>query len=120
MVKSDYLTNEEFFINSVNFMQKEAWKNSENHGWDEAIENPASALMMITREVSELAEEERDADSGESTNIPGFSKREEEAADILIRLLSYCGARKYRLAEAVIAKHKYNQDRPYRHGGKLF
>jgi len=27
--------------------------------------------MMITREVSELAEEERDADSGESTKIPG-------------------------------------------------
>ena len=119
-MKSDYLTNEEFFINSVNFMQKEAWKNSENHGWDEAIENPASVLMMITREVSELAEEERDADSGESTKIPGFSKREEEAADILIRLLSYCGARKYRLAEATIAKHKYNHDRPYRHGGKLF
>ena len=50
-MKSDYLKNDEFFINSVNFMQKEAWKNSENHGWDEAIENPASALMMITREV---------------------------------------------------------------------
>ena len=62
MVRSDYLTNDEFFINSVNFMQKEAWKNSENHGWDEAIENPASALMMITREVSELAEEERRAE----------------------------------------------------------
>jgi len=42
VVKNDYLTNDEFFINSVNFMQKEAWKNSENHGWDEAIENPAS------------------------------------------------------------------------------
>ena len=119
-MKSDYLKNEGFFVFAVTDMQKEAWKNSENHGWDEALENPASALMMITREVSELAEEERDADSGESPKIPGFSKREEEAADILIRLLSYCGARKYRLAEAAVAKHKYNQDRPYRHGGKLF
>ena len=107
-------------IEAVRTMQHAAWENSKAHGWNEAVDNPASALMMITREVSELAEEERDASSGESTKIPGFSKKEEEAADIAIRLLSYCGARNMRLGAAICAKHEFNKTRPDRHGDKLF
>ena len=107
-------------IEAIRTMQHAAWENSKAHGWNEAVDNPASALMMITREVSELAEEERDASSGESTKIPGFSKKEEEAADIAIRLLSYCGARNMRLGAAICAKHEFNKTRPYRHGDKLF
>lgn len=107
-------------IEAIRTIQHAAWENSKAHGWNEAVDNPASALMMITREVSELAEEERDASSGESTKIPGFSKKEEEAADIAIRLLSYCGARNMRLGEAICAKHEFNKTRPYRHGNKLF
>lgn len=107
-------------IEAIRTLQHAAWENSKAHGWNEAVDNPASALMMITREVSELAEEERDASSGESTKIPGFSKKEEEAADIAIRLLSYCGARNMRLGAAICAKHEFNKTRPYRHGNKLF
>lgn len=107
-------------IEAVRTLQHAAWENSKAHGWNEAVDHPASALMMITREVSELAEEERDASSGESTKIPGFSKKEEEAADIAIRLLSYCGARNMRLGAAICAKHEFNKTRPYRHGDKLF
>lgn len=107
-------------IEAIRTLQHAAWENSKAHGWNEAVDNPASALMMITREVSELAEEERDANSGESTKIPGFSKKEEEAADIAIRLLSYCGARNMRLGAAICAKHEFNKTRPYRHGNKLF
>lgn len=107
-------------IEAIRTLQHAAWENSKAHGWNEAVDNPASALMMITREVSELAEEERDANSGESTKVPGFSKKEEEAADIAIRLLSYCGARNMRLGAAICAKHEFNKTRPYRHGDKLF
>lgn len=107
-------------IEAIRTIQHAAWENSKAHGWNEAVDNPASALMMITREVSELAEEERDVSSGESTKTPGFSKKEEEAADIAIRLLSYCGARNMRLGEAICAKHEFNKTRPYRHGDKLF
>lgn len=41
-----------------------------------------------------------------------------ELADVLIRIFDMADENEIPLAEAVIAKHAYNQTRPWKHGGK--
>lgn len=41
-----------------------------------------------------------------------------EFADCIIRILDTCETLKIPLVDALIDKHRYNQTRPYRHGGK--
>jgi NTP pyrophosphatase (non-canonical NTP hydrolase) len=52
--------------------------------------------------------------------ISEFSGVEAELADVIIRIMDYAGARGLRVAEAIMAKHQYNEGRDYRHGGKKF
>lgn len=42
-----------------------------------------------------------------------------ELADVIIRVLDLCGGLNIDIEKAVLEKMKYNEDRPYRHGGKL-
>jgi len=42
-----------------------------------------------------------------------------ELADVVIRILDWCGRKKLDLETALGDKHTYNTTRPYRHGGKL-
>lgn len=75
-----------------------------------------SLLGLITTEVAETIEAIRKPQS--SQKIPRFTLEEEEAADILIRLLDYVAFRGLNLDGAVEAKRAYNAGREYRHGGK--
>lgn len=47
---------------------------------------------------------------------PPITGEEEECADILIRLLHYCGRRNLRLGLAYQAKTLFNDSRPHKHG----
>lgn len=52
--------------------------------------------------------------------IPEFLGAEAELADVIIRIMDMAHARKWRVAEAVIAKMAMNKGRPYKHGRKAF
>ena len=41
-----------------------------------------------------------------------------ELADVIIRILDYCGYAGIDIEAAIRQKHEYNKSRPYRHGGK--
>ena len=41
-----------------------------------------------------------------------------ELADTIIRILDFCGEEGIDIEKAIDIKHKYNETRPYRHGGK--
>lgn len=41
-----------------------------------------------------------------------------ELADVIIRVLDYCGYAGIDIDAAISQKHEYNRTRPYRHGGK--
>ncbi|MDX1919411.1 MAG: hypothetical protein SFU25_01595 [Candidatus Caenarcaniphilales bacterium] len=43
-----------------------------------------------------------------------------ELADCVIRIFDFCGAHKIDLESAIALKHKYNETRPHRHGGKKY
>jgi len=70
-------------------------------------------------ELSEALEALRH-DNPPDDHIPEFSGTEAELADVIIRIMDYAELRGLRLAEAIVAKHEYNRNRPLRHGGKRF
>ena len=74
--------------------------------------------MLVVTELAEAMEAIRGGDT-ESEKIGGFSKVEEELADAVIRILDYAGGHGLDLDGALAAKMRYNESRPYRHGGKL-
>ena len=51
-------------------------------------------------------------DNGKPEGIPI------ELADVIIRVLDYCGYAGIDIDAAISQKHEYNRTRPYRHGGK--
>jgi len=75
-------------------------------------------LLLFISEVIEIFEDERKGIT-ESAKLPGFLAVEEEAADIVLRVLSASAKRGWRLGEAMMAKHAYNLTRPYKHGKTL-
>lgn len=68
--------------------------------------NPMELLNLIHEEVSEVTSSVRRP--GPSPKAPTLSHEEEEVADVLIRLMDYCGFRNLRLKEAFHAKMAYN------------
>lgn len=51
---------------------------------------------------------------------PEFDGAVVEFADVIIRIMDTCHQRGWPLAEAILAKHDVNVNRPYKHGGKQF
>ena len=107
------------FTESLNNMMGEAHTLAQSKGWWTPDPGLPTALVMVHAEVSEMVEAIRNGNPS-SQKIPEFSCAEEEAADVVIRIMDLCASRDFRLAEAIVAKHKFNKNRSYRHGGKSF
>jgi len=82
---------------------------------ESAPTNVGEKLALITSEVSEILEAYRHGDPS-AEHIDGFRATEEEAADVLIRLIDFAHHQGIRLGEAVEAQIAYNAGRPYKHG----
>jgi hypothetical protein len=80
-----------------------------------SLPNLGEKLALMHSELSELLEGHRHRNPP-SDHIPEFSAAEEEAADLLIRLLDTAREEKWRIGEAVLAKMDFNATRPYKHG----
>ena len=103
---------------SIRRLQEEAHRIAVEHGWWDRSRSAGEALMLVVTELAEAMEAIRSG-SPESEKIGGFSKVEEELADAVIRILDYAGGNGLNLDAALAAKMRYNETRPYRHGGKL-
>lgn len=71
-------------------------------------------FTLLNTEISELTEANR-KDIIDSDHLDGFTMAEEEASDILIRVLDWAHRRGLRIGEAMVAKLDYNATRPFRH-----
>lgn len=91
----------------------------ESIGWKAPSDrNEGEILALVHSEVSEGLEAIRkDLDDDK---LPEFKGIEVELADAIIRIMDYAAAKKYRVAEALVAKMQYNTTREHMHGGKKF
>jgi len=103
---------------TIGKLQEEVHRIAIEHGWWDKERSIGEALMLIVTELSEAMEAYR-IGNPESDKIPGFSRLEEELADVIIRVLDLAGGIGLDIEGAISAKMGYNETRPYRHGGKL-
>ena len=110
-------SDERKFVSSFNQIQQAAHQNSTDKGfWKKP--NDYQKILLMHCELSEMVEAIRDGNPP-SKKIPEYSLAEEELADAVIRIMDFAERKNIRLAEAVLAKHKYNQTRPHMHGKKF-
>jgi NTP pyrophosphatase (non-canonical NTP hydrolase) len=90
-----------------------AWRDGDPVAGTSPQVNPSlfpEKLMLIVTEVAEMMEAFRDSPEECS------DEEEDEAADVLIRLMDYCGARGIDLGQAYLRKMAKNAGRPRLHG----
>lgn len=131
---------------NINELAKEVHDNAVAHGWWEKPPTIPEALCLIHSELSEALEEYREGNPliygtcalaaedckysgvcdrvgrpGEGEGVDGPCKPEGiavELADVILRTLDLMAALGVDVDAVVMAKHKYNLGREYRHGGK--
>lgn len=94
---------------------------AEEHGWNERKIDIPEMIALIHSEASEALESYRrkeplvykDPETGSPEGVGA------EFADILIRIAHYSEQLGINLELEVSTKMRYNETRPYRHGGKL-
>lgn len=128
-------------------LTKDIHKNAVDHGWWEENRSFGEIIALCHSELSEALEEYRDGKpleyylctidntpclkekcahwtvkDGTCTEYRGLLKPEGvaiELADVIIRILDYCGKEGIDMEAAIKRKHAYNLTRPYKHGGKV-
>lgn len=131
---------------NINELAKEVHENAVAHGWWEKPPTLPEALCLIHAELSEALEEYREGNPliygtcalaaedckfsgvcdrvgrpGEGEGIDGPCKPEGiavELADVILRTLDLMAALGVDVDAVVMAKHKYDLGREYRHGDK--
>ncbi len=105
----------------MGILVRECKRIADEHGFTDA--SPAEDIALMHSELSEALEEIRAGHALDETyNVHGKSKPEgvpAELADVVIRIMHFCGKHGINLGKAVLAKMAYNESRPFKHGGKV-
>ena len=91
------------------------------HGWWVNAPSFPEVIALCHSELSEALEEYRKGkDAREVYNEDGAPHGIAfELADVILRILDYCGHEGIDIERCLEEKNNYNRNRPYRHGGKV-
>lgn len=116
----------EQFVGNLNQMATDLHATSVEHGFYDNVkvthETCGTKILLTVTELSELYEGLRRHPVTESMpdkDCPEFSNEVIEAADAVIRILDYCSWRQLPIGAAIVAKAKFNEGRPYKHGKQV-
>ena len=96
-------------------IQAQVHQNAVAHGWWDESREDGTLIALIMSEAAEALEALRKG-NGPDEHCPQFSGAEVELADVVIRIMDMAEARGWNVAGAIVAKHEFNQTRPYKHG----
>lgn len=111
----NYDSKEEAFESGFDHVMQMVHTNARNKGFWEGFPNRGEKIALVHAEVSELLEAYREGNP-QSEKIPPYTKAEEEAADIIIRVMDLAESEELDISAAIRAKMVYNAAREYKHG----
>jgi NTP pyrophosphatase (non-canonical NTP hydrolase) len=105
-------------MSGLNELRDEALRIAKDHGFTGASVGEDIALMHS--ELSEALEDHRDGLAANEMTYSGSKPCgiPSEMADVIIRVLHFCGKHHIDIEKAVREKMAYNESRPFKHGGR--
>jgi NTP pyrophosphatase (non-canonical NTP hydrolase) len=102
------------FYPTFSALCERAYSNASAHGFWDDERNKGEMIALMHSELSEMLEGVRKP--GPDSHCPEYTSEEIELADLFIRAFDYARGHKLRLLEAILAKMRFNESRPYKHG----
>lgn len=106
---------QEFFVAAWRTLAQAVHDNARNKGFWDHERNDGEAIALIHSELSEALEALRKGNPPDD-KVPTYSGAEAELADVVIRIMDLAEGRGWRVAEALVAKMRYNETRERLHG----
>lgn len=105
-------------MKTIKQWQTEVHELAKQKGWYDTKRSPLEYHMLMVGEIAEASEEIRK--NSDTMYWDGEKPEGEfiELADAVIRIMDYFEYNNVSLELMLERKHRYNQTRPYRHGGK--
>ncbi len=115
------LDGEDMVYETIALLKTECKRIADEHGFTDAT--PGEDIALMHSELSEALEDIRKGKPMSELTYEGEKRKPvgvpSELADVVIRVMHFCGKHGINLGKAILEKMAYNESRPFKHGGKI-